>query len=184
MRFDLSDDEWAHLEPLMPKSGHIVMGSFAVGSSPQQRAHEEQGDCIMSVIKQRGSVDMDRSEMGRSEMGRSDEVELEGRIHELVRRDGNAIRRPDSDGEVAARNLGDLLRRVSANSTSEIDNLIGELQILREKLLADGNRVERDIVEYAALSQSEVDMTKIITDSMTQVKKLPAAPSLTPKDIV
>ena len=63
-------------------------------------------------------------------------------------------------------------------STSEIDNLIDELRTLREKLLADGNRVERDIVEYAALSQSVIQMTKIITESMTQVKKLPIAPTL------
>ena len=69
---------------------------------------------------------------------------------------------------------------MSANSTSEIDNLISELRLLREKLLADGNRVERDIVEYAALSQSVIEMTKIITESMQQVKKLPAAPTLTP----
>ena len=66
------------------------------------------------------------------------------------------------------------------NASCEIDNLIGELRLLREKLLADGNRVERDIVEYAALSQSVIEMTKIITESMQQVKKLPGAPTLTP----
>ena len=71
-----------------------------------------------------------------------------------------------------------MLRRVSGNSTTEIDNLIGELRALREKLLADGNRVERDIAEYAALSQSVIQMTKIITESMTQVKKLPVAATL------
>jgi hypothetical protein len=51
--------------------------------------------------------------------------------------------------------------------------------MLREKLLADGNRVERDIVEYAALSQSVIEMTKIISESMTQVKRLPQAPTIT-----
>jgi hypothetical protein len=124
----------------------------------------------MSMVRQRGSVGMERTA----------EAELEGKIHELVRRDNNGVHQTDSDSETATRNLGDLLRRVSANSTSEIDNLIGELRLLREKLLADGNRVERDIVEYAALSQSVIEMTKIITDSMLQVKKLPAAPTLTP----
>ncbi len=123
----------------------------------------------MSMVKQRGSVGMERSA----------DAELEGKIHELVRRD-NGVRQIDSDGETAPRNLGDLLRRISANSTGEIDNLISELRLLREKLLADGNRVERDIVEYAALSQSVIEMTKIITESMLQVKKLPAAPTLTP----
>lgn len=124
----------------------------------------------MTMVKQRGSVGMERSV----------EAEFEGKIHELVQRDSNAVRQTDSDSETATRNLGDLLRRVSANSTSEIDNLIGELRLLREKLLADGNRVERDVVEYAALAQSMIEMTKIITESMQQVKKLPAAPTLTP----
>jgi hypothetical protein len=122
----------------------------------------------MSIVKQRGSVGSERPV----------EVELEGNIHELVRRDSGAIRQADSESEIAAHNLSTLLRRVSGNSTGEIDNLIRELRILREKLLADGDRVERDIVEYAALSQSVIDMTKIITESMTQVKRLPQAPTI------
>jgi hypothetical protein len=109
---------------------------------------------------------------------KSAELEVEGNIRELVRRDSNAFRQTEGDSEVAATNLSALLRRVSGVSTSEIDNLIDELRTLREKLLADGNRVERDIVEYAALSQSVIQMTKIITESMTQVKKLPIAPTL------
>lgn len=124
----------------------------------------------MSIVKQRGFIGTERSA----------EAELEGKIHELVGRDGNVVRRTDGDNEVATRNLGDLLRRVSANSTGEIDNLISELRLLREKLVADGNRVERDIVEYAALSQSVIEITKIITESMLQAKKLPPAPTLAP----
>jgi hypothetical protein len=134
----------------------------------------KQGDCVMSIVRQRGSIGIERSGTERSA-----EAELEGKIHELVRRDSN-VRQSDGDSEAGTRNLSDLLRRVSANSTTEIDNLISELRLLREKLVADGNRVERDIVEYAALSQSVIEITKIITDSMLQVKKLPAAPTLTP----
>lgn len=145
------------------------MGSFGVGSSPGKGRTKTRDD-VMSIVKQRGSVGMERSA----------DVEIEGKIHELMRRDGNAVRQTDDDSESATRNLGDLLRRVSAKSTGEIDNLIGELRLLREKLLADGSRVERDIVEYAALSQSVIEMTKIITESMLQVKKLPAASTLTP----
>jgi hypothetical protein len=122
----------------------------------------------MSMVKQRSAVGMERPPEG----------ELEGKIHELVRRDGNAVRYADGDSETATRNLSDLLRRVSINSTNEIDTLIGELRLLREKLVADGNRVERDVVEYAALSQSVIEMAKIVTESMLQVKKLPAAPGL------
>ena len=124
----------------------------------------------MSMVKQRGSVATEISA----------EAELEGKIHELVRRDSNIIRQSDGASEAATHDLSDLLRRVSANSASEIDNLISELRLVREKLQADGNRVERDIVEYAALSQSVIEMTKIIAESMMQVKKLPSAPTLTP----
>jgi len=122
----------------------------------------------MSMVKQREYVGVERSA----------EVEIEGKIHELVRRDASAVRQADSDSEAAANNLSTLLRRVSGNSTIEIDNLISELRTLREKLLADGNRVERDIVEYAALSQSVIEMTKIISESMTQVFRKGHAPGL------
>ena len=124
----------------------------------------------MSMIRQRGSAGGERSA----------EADLEGKIHELVRRDSNAVRQTDGESEAATRNLADLLRRVSANSTGEIDALIGELRLLREKLTSDGQRIERDVVDYAALGQSVIEMTKIITDSMVQVKKLPSAAMLTP----
>ena len=105
-------------------------------------------------------------------------TEIEGNIRELVRRDTSAFRQVESDSEMAANNLSTLLRRVSGNSAREIDNLIGELQILRDKLQADSDRVERDIVEYASLSQSVIQLTKIIAEGVTQVKKVPDAPSI------
>jgi hypothetical protein len=106
------------------------------------------------------------------------EAEFEGNIRELVRRDTTAIRQSQGDSELAVNNLNTLLRRVSGQSAREIDNLIGELQTLRERLRADANRVERDIVEYAALSQSVIQLTKIIADGVTHVKKVPDAPSI------
>jgi hypothetical protein len=78
----------------------------------------------------------------------------------------------NSDGEMATSSLTTLLSRVSGNSTQEVDNLIGELQIVRKKPQVDGTRIRRDIEEYAALSQSVMQLTKIVSDSM---KKLPDA---------
>ena len=104
--------------------------------------------------------------------------EIEGNIRELVRRDTSAFRQVETDSEMAANNLSTLLRRVSGNSAREIDNLIGELRTLRDKLQADSDRVERDIVEYAQLSQSVLALTKIIAEGVTQVKKVPDAPSI------
>jgi len=105
-------------------------------------------------------------------------TEIEGNIRELVRRDATSFRQVESDSEMAANNLSTLLRRVSGNSAREIENLIGELQVLRDKLQADSDRVEREIVEYASLSQSVIQLTKIIADGVTQVKKVPDAPSI------
>jgi hypothetical protein len=105
-------------------------------------------------------------------------VEVESNIRELVRRDATALRQAESDSELAANNLSTLLRRVSAHSTREIDLLIGELRALRDKLHSDGTRVEREIVEYASLSQSVIQLTKIIADGIMQMKKVPDAPGI------
>jgi hypothetical protein len=114
-----------------------------------------------------------------AELDKSAETEVEGNIRELVRRDSAGLRQPgDNDSEMIASNVSSLLRRVSGTSTREIDNLINELQTLREKLRTDGSRVQRDIVEYASLSQSVMQLTKIIAESLTQVKSLPDAPSI------
>ncbi|HEY2527842.1 MAG TPA: hypothetical protein VGJ20_07820 [Xanthobacteraceae bacterium] len=91
-------------------------------------------------------------------------------VRELVRRDGTGFRQPESESEVTASSLSTLLRRVSGTSTREIDNLVDELQTLREKLHADGDRIQREIANYAALSRSVMQLTKIISES---VKKLP-----------
>jgi hypothetical protein len=123
----------------------------------------------MNILKTRGSVETENAP----------DVEVEGNIRELVRRDSTAFRHADGDSELAANSLSTLLRRVSGNSAREIDNLIGELRILRDKLQADSSRVEREIVEYAALSQSVIQLTKIIAEGVTQVKKVPDAPSIT-----
>jgi hypothetical protein len=52
----------------------------------------------------------------------------------------------------------------------EIDRLMGELHTLRELLQSEGARVQREITEYAHLSQSAMQSTKIITDSLSKWK--------------
>ena len=101
------------------------------------------------------------------------EIEVEGEIREFVRRDGAVLRRaPDSDGELIANNIGALLQRVSGSSVHEIDRLITELQTLRELLESEGARVQREIAEYAHLSQSAMQSTKIIAESLAQWKSV------------
>lgn len=66
--------------------------------------------------------------------------------------------------------LAALLHRLSDVSTQEIEKLIDALQALRNQLQNAGNRIQRDIAEYAELSQQIMQLTTIISDS---VKKLP-----------
>jgi hypothetical protein len=76
---------------------------------------------------------------------------------------GAVFRQPESgDGERSG--------QISKTSMGEIDSLINELQTLRRKLQTDGDRIQRDIAEYAELSQQVMQLTTIISDS---VKKLP-----------
>ncbi len=106
---------------------------------------------------------------------KSSELEAGAHSHKLARA-GPAFRQIESgDGELAAENLGNLLRQVSRTSMGEIDNLISELQTLRKKLQTDGERIQRDIAKHAELSQQVMQLTTIITDS---VKKLPGASAI------
>jgi len=72
-----------------------------------------------------------------------------------------------SDG---AENLTDLLGQVSKNSTSQIDDLVGDFGRLREKLRTDGERIQREIEEYKRLSEMVMQLTKSISESVEKVR--------------
>jgi hypothetical protein len=105
-------------------------------------------------------------------------AEVEGEIREFVRRDVAGQRRPPDEGKAVADNISSLLQRVSVNSVQEIDRLISDLQVLRNRLHEEGERVQREIVEYATLSQAAMQSTKIIAESLSHWKRVPDAPSL------
>jgi hypothetical protein len=110
---------------------------------------------------------------------KSAEGQVEGEIREFVRRDVATFRRqPESESEVVANNIGTLLQRVAGTSVKEIDKLIVELQTLRDMLHQESTRVQREIVEFATLSQAAMQSTKIIAESLTHWKRAPDAPSM------
>jgi hypothetical protein len=114
-----------------------------------------------------------------AEIDKAAETQVEGEIREFVRRDLATLRRqPESDSEIVASNISTLLQRVAGTSVKEVDKLIAELQTLREMLHAEGARVQREIVEYATLSQAALQSTRIIAESLTHWKKVPDAPSM------
>ena len=96
---------------------------------------------------------------------------MEGEIREFVRRDVATLRRtPEADSEAVANNVAALLQRVAGSSVQEIDRLLTELHTLRELLQTEGARVQREITEYAHMSQSAMQSTKIIAESLAKWK--------------
>jgi len=89
------------------------------------------------------------------------EMGIEGNIRDLNR----------AGDEMAANTLATLLRRVYETSQCEIDNLIGELRGLREKLETDCDHLESDIAEYAKLSEGVVQLTATISHSVEILPK-------------
>jgi hypothetical protein len=103
------------------------------------------------------------------------ELEIGRNIRKLGRNGADYRGADGNDGPTSAENLGTLLRQVSKTSLDELDSLVRELQILRKKLHADGDRIQHDIAEHGALSQQVLQLTKIISES---VKKLPTTSSI------
>jgi hypothetical protein len=69
--------------------------------------------------------------------------------------------------------LASMISQISFRSVQEVDHLISGLQGIRQKLDDDGDRIQRQIGEYVSFSQSIVDLTKIVTEAMTAINKLP-----------
>jgi hypothetical protein len=104
---------------------------------------------------------------------RAIEAAVEAEIREFVHRDGASLRRTsETDCELLANRIETLLQRVAGTSVQEIDGLIAELQTLRALLQEEGARVQRNLVEYAHLSQSAMQSTRVIAESLAQWKQV------------
>ena len=92
----------------------------------------------MAFLNTRDAVEHDQSA----------ETQVEGEIREFVRHDVATSRRrePESESEMVASNINSVLQQATATSVQEIDNLITELQTLRDKLHSEAARVQREIV--------------------------------------
>ena len=94
-------------------------------------------------------------------------AEIEGVIRDLVRRDvGPATSKEPPD---IAANVNSIVQR--ATSLSELQTVIEELEQLYEFLHSEGERLEREISEYAQLSKSTTSSTRLIADNLLHRKK-------------
>ena len=61
-----------------------------------------------------------------------------------------------------------LIQKIGAASIEEIDRLFGELQLAKELLQSELERVEQEVVRFTDLAQMASVTTKIIVDAMAQ----------------
>jgi Fe-S-cluster formation regulator IscX/YfhJ len=116
---------------------------------------------VMNTSKLRDSTAIDKA-LAITATEKELEIKLEGNNNgEQVEFD-----KPAPTAEYAAT----FLRGISASSSSEIDALVTDLQNLREKLVDDGARVENNVIEFTTLNQSVMQLAKLISDSIAQVK--------------
>ena len=109
--------------------------------------------------------------------------EVEAGIRDFVRNDIAYLRRPapsmvssnevavEPSNDAAVNNVNSLIQRVAGTSLAEIENLISELEGLRDLLHAEGQRVQREISGYAQLSQAAMKSTRMIADNVSQWKR-------------
>jgi len=107
--------------------------------------------------------------------------EVEAGIRDFVRNDVAYLRRPahgaaadtapEPNAEATVNNVNSLIQRVAGTSLSEIENLVSELESLRDLLHAEGQRVQREISGYAQLSQAAMKSTRMIADNVAQWKR-------------
>jgi hypothetical protein len=109
--------------------------------------------------------------------------EVEAGIRDFVRNDIAYLRRPvpgmmtgtdaaiDAGAEATVNSVNSLIQRVAGTSLAEIENLISELESLRDLLHAEGQRVQREISGYAQLSQAAMKSTRMIADNVAQWKR-------------
>jgi len=70
----------------------------------------------------------------------------------------------------SAENLDALIRRIAGASIDEIDGTIRELESVREMLRGEGERISREIADYARLCQASMAAMKTIATRITKWK--------------
>jgi hypothetical protein len=122
-----------------------------------------------------GSVGVKGQTMEPFDFARYRRPQVEGPL-----RRARAAEREDS--QMPTENLSDLLGRVSENSTSQIDDLVGDFGRLREKLRTDGERIQREIEGYSRLSQQVMQLTKTISEGVEKARASADQPTRVPQE--
>jgi hypothetical protein len=127
------------------------------------------------------------STLKSTELVRATDFERDLRERLLRKKSGRAGNSDEARAtEEASVEVASFVSQISAQSVQEVDHLIAGLQGVRKKLDDTGDRIQRDVGQYAAYSQAVIELTKIVSDGMASIDKPPASeinsPSMSPAD--
>jgi hypothetical protein len=78
--------------------------------------------------------------------------------------------RPLHETEDEVSDFSDEAFQISGRSIQEIDHLIEGLRGVRQKLTIDRDHLQSEMVRHAEFSETVLQLTKIVSDSMAHVK--------------
>jgi hypothetical protein len=67
--------------------------------------------------------------------------------------------------------VGSLIQKIAITSSAEFETLIGKLQAARSYLEFEGERIQREAVGYAQLSQTAASSVKFISETVAEWRK-------------
>jgi hypothetical protein len=168
---------------------HIGRDAVKIGSPDGDALLRRAGDIRARYTRETGKQPMNAIRSEKVESIEEDNnlaavSEVEAGIRDFVRNDVAYLRRPapgtvsssseaavESGSEATVNSVNSLIQRVAGTSLAEIENLISELESLRDLLHAEGQRVQREISGYAQLSQAAMKSTRMIADNVSQWKR-------------
>jgi hypothetical protein len=100
--------------------------------------------------------------------------EVNGNLSDILHRaDAHLHRRSEPTAPDGPNQLNSTIQRVSGASVAEIDGLIRELQSLRDYLLREGQRIQRELTEYTRLNHGALESTRIIAETLMKMRTGP-----------
>jgi hypothetical protein len=92
---------------------------------------------------------------------------------DLVPADASSASSPPAEAgpEAGSDKFSSLIKNMGATSIVELEKIIGELQQARTYLQSESERIERETVGYAELSQTAMQSVRIIAETVGEWRK-------------